>query len=96
MKKVILYTITLGLVIQFGFEIASVYIIMPFPGSQRQETIDFAYYLVSHIQYFRLAGMMLLIYPTYHFIVHRTTSYRVMVVSVALIFHPTTLQFQPY
>lgn len=94
MKKVIVYTlITLGLVILFG---ASIYIIMPFSGSQLQETIDFANYVVSHIQYFRLAGMMLLIYPTYHIIVHGTTTYRVLVASVARTFHPTTLQFQPY
>jgi hypothetical protein len=92
MKKVILYTINLGLVILFG---ASVYIIIPFPGSQLHEAIDFANYLVSHIQYFRLAGMMLLIYPTYHFIVHGPTTYRVLVASVARTFHPTTLQFQP-
>lgn len=87
MKKVILYLlVTVGLAILFGFEIASVYYIMPFPGSQRQESIDFAYYLVNHIHYFRVVGIFLLLYPVFHFIRRGTTTHRVLVGSVALLY----------
>jgi hypothetical protein len=45
------YTGVLGLAI---FEALNVYFIMPMPGSQRMNTIDFAYFLYSYRWYFRI------------------------------------------
>lgn len=39
-------------------EAARVYFIMPFPGSQRQETIDIAYWLHNNISWLRLIGWL--------------------------------------
>jgi hypothetical protein len=55
----------LGLVILIGAEIARVYFIMPFPGSQKKEVLSIAYFLHQHILYFRLAGILLVAYPAY-------------------------------
>jgi len=42
-------------------EVARVYFIMPFPGSQQKETIDFAYFLHNTILYFRIMGWAVLV-----------------------------------
>lgn len=87
MKKAILYILAvLGIFVLFGFEIASIYYIMPFPGSQREESIDLAYFLVSHAQYFRIAGLCLLAYPVVVFVISGTTSQRVMLISLFLLY----------
>lgn len=39
-------------------EAARVYFIMPFPGSQREETIDIAYWLHNNISWLRLIGWL--------------------------------------
>jgi hypothetical protein len=58
----------IGLIILLGVEIARVYFIMPFPGSQVDETIDLAYFLHRYIPFIRLIGLILIAYPTYFFI----------------------------
>ncbi len=87
MKKAILYILAvIGIFVLFGFEIASIYYIMPFPGSQREESIDLAYFLFSHAQYFRIAGLCLLAYPVVVFVISGTTSQRVMLISLFLLY----------
>jgi hypothetical protein len=57
MKKSLFYA---GVVLLIGFEAANVYFIMPFPGSQRNETIDLAYFLHSWRWAFRgVFGVMI-------------------------------------
>ena len=60
--------LVLGFFILFAFEILKVYFIMPFPGSQQMNSIDFAYFLHNHIGYFRLAGLLLIAYPAFYFL----------------------------
>ena len=56
-----------GFLVLIAVEILRVYFIMPFPGSQNDETIDIAYFLGSNIIYFRLLGLVLIAYPFAYF-----------------------------
>jgi len=60
-----LLLVALAFVILIGSEILKVYYIMPFPGSQRDETITLAYFLNQNILYFRVAGWLLLLYSLF-------------------------------
>jgi hypothetical protein len=62
MKNVLLL---LGFLVLFLAEILKVYFIMPFPGSQQINSIDFAYFLHNHIWYFRGLGIVLTIWPLF-------------------------------
>jgi len=61
MKRALL--LITGLLILFATEILRVYFIMPFPGSQRSNTIDIAYFLTNYIWWFRILGFILIIPP---------------------------------
>ncbi|MEO6541557.1 MAG: DUF3179 domain-containing (seleno)protein [Ferruginibacter sp.] len=52
-----------GLLILFAAEILRVYFIMPFPASQRSETIQVAYFIDKYIWVFRILGLILLVPP---------------------------------
>ena len=58
MKRTLLLIFTLLSLI--AIEILRVYFIMPFPGSQRANTIDIAYFINKYIWWFRIAGWVLL------------------------------------
>lgn len=55
-----------GFILLLGIEILRVYFIMPFPGSQRAETIDLAYFLHNNIAYFRILGLLLIGSSVFH------------------------------
>ena len=59
MKK---WLLILLLLILFVAEILQVYFIMPFPGSQKADTIDIAYFLFKNILYIRLSALVLIAY----------------------------------
>jgi hypothetical protein len=52
-----------GFLILFAAEILRVYFIMPFPGSQKSDTIQIAYFLHNYIWWFRILGLLLIIFP---------------------------------
>lgn len=56
-----------GLVMLILLEILKVYFIMPFPGSQRSETIAIAYFIHDNIFYLRIIGWLLILFPILHF-----------------------------
>ncbi len=58
----------LGIVLLIGVEIARVYYIMPFPGSQVDEIIDLAFFLHNYIWLFRVIGIAFVAYPSFSFI----------------------------
>jgi hypothetical protein len=60
MKRFILIV---GLLLLFAAEIARVYYIMPFPGSQKADTIGFAYWLGRNITWIRIVLLLLIAYP---------------------------------
>ena len=64
MKLVLLIV---GFLVLMTVEILRVYFIMPFPGSQEDETIRTAYFIHNNIIYFRLIGLALFIYPALYF-----------------------------
>ncbi len=57
-----------GFILLVGIEILRVYFIMPFPGSQRSATIGLAYFLQNNIIYFRIIGLLLLVFPVLHYV----------------------------
>jgi hypothetical protein len=63
-----------GLVFSLGFllllvmEILRVYFIMPFPGSQHNNTISIAYFLNNNIFWIRIIGILLIVFPLYYFL----------------------------
>ena len=59
MKRTLL--LIAALLFLFTTEILRVYFIMPFPGSQKADTIDIAYFISKYIWAFRLLGFMLLL-----------------------------------
>jgi hypothetical protein len=72
----------LGIIILVGAEIAKVYFIMPFPGSQEDNVIDMAYYLHNNINFFRLTGVLLITYPAYQLIRYGQPAWRWTTVSL--------------
>lgn len=52
-----------GLLILLATEILRVYFIMPFPGSQKSNTIDIAYFISKYIWWIRLIGLILFVPP---------------------------------
>ena len=60
MKRFILIT---GLLLLFAAEMLRVYFIMPFPGSQKAETIGFAYWLGRNITWVRWVLLALIAWP---------------------------------
>jgi hypothetical protein len=50
-----------GLLLLFAAEIGKVYFIMPFPGSQRANTLDLAYFIHRNIWILRIAALLLIL-----------------------------------
>lgn len=51
-------------------ELLRIYFIMPFPGSQADETISFAYFLHRYIFFFLVAGVLMIVFPLFHYMIH--------------------------
>jgi len=83
MRKPVLFFV--GLLLLVGVEVGRVFFIMPFPGSQRSETIELAYFLHTYINYFRILGILLIAFPAYH-IVRHSKLWLKLVATVLLIF----------
>lgn len=61
MKKPMI--LILGLVFLIAIEIAKVYFIMPFPGSQKTDSVSFAYFLHNNIWWMRIIGVVVIVSP---------------------------------
>lgn len=61
--RIVLFLV--GIIILIVAEVARVYYIMPFPGSQVDEVIDMAYFINSNIWIFRIIGLALIAYPAF-------------------------------
>jgi hypothetical protein len=57
----------LGVLLLFGIEILRVYFIMPFPGSQRSDTIGLAYFIDHNRILLRIIGLLLVIVPLWSY-----------------------------
>lgn len=69
-----------GMMLAIGIEILRVYFIMPFPGSQEDESVQIAYFLNQYIPYFRVMGIVLMAYPVYYFLRKGTQTFKITVV----------------
>lgn len=58
----------IGIILLIVVEIAKVYFIMPFPGSQQNETIDLAYFIHNNIIWFRIIGLLLILFPSIYYL----------------------------
>lgn len=78
-------------------EILRVYWIMPFPGSQQNEVVEMAYFLHNYIIFFRLAGILLIIYPTIYFLRKSKLIYKILIISFlafyGIVFYLFNFQF---
>ncbi len=59
------FALPAGLLILFTAEILRVYFIMPFPGSQRSNTISIAYFLNKYIFFIRIIALLLIAVGVY-------------------------------
>jgi hypothetical protein len=57
------WLIILGLLYLITLEIMKVYWIMPFPGSQKSDSVSFAYFLHRNAWWLRIAGVVLITGP---------------------------------
>jgi hypothetical protein len=63
-----LLLLILGFAVLIFGEVLKVYFIMPFPGSQEDEVIQWAYLIHTQIGWIRLVGALLLLYPLYGYL----------------------------
>ena len=80
------FLLWVGLVFLFALEILRVYFIMPFPGSQRHDTVGFAYFLDSNIIWLRLLGLALVIWPLLYYFRAGRLSLKIVLALVLLLY----------
>lgn len=89
MKRSLLIT---GLLLLFTAEILRVYFIMPFPGSQRRNTIELAYWISHNIAWIRILALALIIFPLLY-ILKNGKNWIKIVLSLTLIFYAIVFFF---
>src|SRR6266542_4551601 len=95
MKLLLLITAFLLL---FAIEILRVYFIMPFPGSQHNNTIDIAYWLDRNVVCLIILALLLLVYPLISLLKHSKKWKKVVAILLlafyAVVFYFFNLRFQ--
>lgn len=76
----------IGLIFLFALEILRVYFIMPFPGSQHQNSVGFAYFLDRNIIWLRILGLALVIWPLIFYLASGRVWLKIVLVVVLLIY----------
>ncbi len=71
-----------GILFLLILEIAKVYFIMPFPGSQKLDSVWFAYFLNNHIWWLRILGITITVSPFLHFIVNGRVWQKILLVLI--------------
>lgn len=69
----------IGIILLIAVEIARVYFIMPFPGSQESDTIELAYFIHLNIIWIRIIGWLLILFPVFYYFRFGTWKSRVAV-----------------
>ncbi|HEY0610918.1 MAG TPA: DUF3179 domain-containing (seleno)protein [Chitinophaga sp.] len=83
MRTLLLIT---GLLLLIAVEILRVYFIMPFPGSQRNETIGIAYWISSNILWLRILGLLLIAWPVIYIFRHARTWKKILLSAALLLY----------
>ncbi len=81
-----------GFLILFVTEILRVYFIMPFPGSQKANTIEIAYFLNNYIWWFRILGLILII-PPMLYIFRNSRMWRKILLAFFVLLYATIFYF---
>jgi len=89
MKRFILIA---GLLLLLAVEILRVYFIMPFPGSQKAETIGFAYWLGRNIGWIRIILIVLIAIPVMETF-RQNKWWKKILLSLVLIFYAVIFYF---
>ncbi len=77
-----------GFIILLATEILRVYFIMPFPGSQKADTIQIAYFLHNYIWWFRVLGLILFV-PPMIYIFRNSRWWRKILLSIFVLLYAT-------
>lgn len=80
------FLLWVGLVFLFALEILRVYFIMPFPGSQRHDTVGFAYFLHRNIIWLRLLGLALVVWPLLYYLSKGRVWLKITLVVILLLY----------
>src|SRR3569833_587514 len=83
MKRLLLF---LGIILLFATEFLRVYLIMPFPGSQKANTIELAYFIHRNRIWLRVLGLILVISPLYTYLVKGKTWSKVVLATTLLLY----------
>jgi hypothetical protein len=83
MKKSILY---IGFALLILFECLRVYLIMPMPGSQRNNSIEVAYFLGSNKNIIRIIIYLLILLPVYSFISHGNKKEKIITIGLSILY----------
>lgn len=86
------FLLIFGILLLIAIEILRVYYIMPFPGSQYDETLGFAYWLHNNKLWLRLLGIALIAWPLIHLFRHGRTWKKILTICV-LIFYGVVFYF---
>lgn len=86
------FLFSVGIIILIGAEILRVYFIMPFPGSQHDETISLAYFLHTNINLIRVIGLVLVAFPVVSFFRSGSRASRI-IVSLSLVVYLVVFYF---
>ena len=84
--------LTIGLLLLLAVEILRVYFIMPFPGSQQQDTIAIAYWLDQNIVWLRLLLLAIILYPAL-LVLRRRTRWRKALLGFGLLLYAVIFYF---
>lgn len=86
------FFLIVGLLLLIALEILRVYFIMPFPGSQRKNTVDIAYWLDRNIIWVRIILLAVIAYPVLYIFRHSKT-WRKVLLGLGLIFFVLVFYF---
>jgi hypothetical protein len=75
-----------GLILLFAIEILRVYFIMPFPGSQRSDTIGIAYFLNNNILWLRILALAMVVPALLYFFRNGRTGRKIVLTGLVLVY----------
>ncbi|HMC98625.1 MAG TPA: DUF3179 domain-containing (seleno)protein, partial [Ferruginibacter sp.] len=82
----------ISLLFLVAIEVLRVYFIMPFPGSQRTDSINTAYFINKNIWWLRILGFMLLLGPAIY-VYGRTKTWKKITLSIFLLLYGVVFYF---
>ncbi|PWT73793.1 MAG: hypothetical protein C5B59_12495 [Bacteroidetes bacterium] len=81
-----IFVLVVGLILLFAVEFLRVYFIMPFPGSQHNNTIGIAYWLTANIRWIRIILLLIISYPAIS-ILQNGRTWKKILISIVVIFY---------